>query len=120
MTDNPFEDLEALRVNGEDTQPAPTPKRQQRRQREDGYLLVPAGWLLALRAARPPVSGATYAVAFCLLERFYREGSRTVRLSNLRMETWGSLRQLVGLGLISTEQTGTQSTAVTALVDPFK
>ena len=106
MTDNPFEDLEALRVNGEDTQPAPTPKRQQRRQREDGYLLVPAGWLLALRAARPPVSGATYAVAFCLLERFYREGSRTVRLSNLRMETWGigrcgknkSLRQLVGLG----------------------
>jgi hypothetical protein len=127
MNENPFEDLAALRAAEKELQPAAQPPAKVKpRRREQGFVVLPAKWLMALYSARPPVRGVTWIVAVRLIERFCIEKAQTIRLTNGVLAARGvgrqckrlALEQLAALGLIRIEQRGLQAPMVTWLVDP--
>jgi hypothetical protein len=127
--ENPFADLDALRVNVAKIASKPQAKtiRPRRPGRKKGYVVISADWLDVIDAARPPLSGAAWAVVRTLMEEFSYSRGAPVKLGNGNLERRGVGRQgktqaldrLVGLGLIKTEGNPGQCPRVTALVDPF-
>jgi len=88
----------------------PEKPAHRRRRRNQKFVMVPNLWAEQLAGMR--AHGSTYRVAFHLLERSWRSGIRTVRLSNSSLAKLGvgregkanALRELRKAGLIAVEQ----------------
>jgi len=113
IPDNEQFDPSRFRLDGE--QPA-KPRQRRTRQR---FVMVPNMWVEQLAMVR--AHGSTYRVAFHLLERAWRSGVATVKLSNPMLAKAGvgregkavALRELRKAGLIAVEQRPRKAPVIT-------
>ena len=120
---DPF-DVEALRIDPADPTFVPRGATKTRKKKwERQYILFPWSWLGRLKATG---RGATWRLALFLVYEYWRNGGRTIKLTNIMAAEVGvspdakgrALDDLEKAGLIEVERRPDRSPLVTLLVKP--